>query len=64
MITVKFKHMKSGGIYDIVAFCRREHDMEACVVYRSEAHPEEMFCRPVTEFFDGRFQLIPIPVPR
>lgn len=56
--------MKSGGIYDIVAFCRREHDMEACVVYRSEAHPEEMFCRPVTEFFDGRFQLIPIPVPR
>jgi len=61
MLKSKWKHVKTREVYDLVGFCRREHDIAPCVIYRSELHPEEMFCRPVTEFFDGRFQLIPIP---
>lgn len=61
MLESKWKHVKTGGIYDLLGFCRREHDMETCVIYRSELHHEETFCRPTSEFFDGRFQLLPVP---
>jgi hypothetical protein len=57
----KWKHLKSGGIYDLLGFCRREHDMAPCVIYRSELHPEEIFCRTTADFFDGKFELIPLP---
>ena len=61
MLPSKWKHVKTGGVYDFVGFCRREHDMEPCVIYRSELHPEEVFCRSTTAFFDGRFELLPVP---
>lgn len=54
---VRWRHVKSGGIYNIIHFALREKDLEPLVVYREhkpgEATPT--WTRPLSEFLDGRF---------
>lgn len=47
-------HKKTGHRYEIVTFGLIEATLEPSVVYRSDKG--QVWIRPVTEFFDGRFQ--------
>ncbi|MBT0570158.1 hypothetical protein KIK84_07465 [Curvibacter sp. CHRR-16] len=48
------QHLKSGGLYTIVAFARLEADLTICCVYQ---HQETglVWVRGIDEMFDGRF---------
>jgi hypothetical protein len=48
-------HKKTGNLYEIVGFCKREVDLVDCVIYRRKDHAEVLWARPTSEFFDGRF---------
>lgn len=63
----KWKHVKSGGEYEVVGVGRLqvngELDMAECVVYKSlQASGDfpvgSMWVRPVADFLDGRFEKI------
>lgn len=57
-----WKHKKTGKNYRVIGFCRLESDMSALVLY-SPVEGSDIFARPVGQFFDGRFELYPIPCP-
>jgi hypothetical protein len=61
MLPSKWKHVKTGVDYTIVGFCRRENDMAPCVIYAQYLDPQNNYTRPISEFFDGRFELLPVP---
>jgi hypothetical protein len=50
----RFRHVKTGGVYQVLCECRREVDDEPMIAYRSEA-TNVVWVRPKTEFYDGRF---------
>jgi Protein of unknown function (DUF1653) len=54
---LRYRHKKSGGVYEIMAFARVEATLEWVVVYRSVVD-DETWTRPVAEFLDGRFELV------
>jgi hypothetical protein len=52
----EWKHLKTGGSYAIKMHVLMEATLEPCVVYYKKfADPLETWCRPASEFFDGRF---------
>ena len=64
----KWKHVKSGGEYEIVGVGRLQVkeeslDMAECVVYKSlqasgEFEVGSIWIRPMIDFLDGRFEKI------
>lgn len=55
----RWKHLKSGGIYTVRMNVIIEADLEPAVIYYPQyGEPEVVWCRPASEFFDGRFELI------
>lgn len=52
----KYRHTKSGEVYEMVAMAINEGDLKPTVVYRKN---DVVWCRPASEFFDGRFVLMP-----
>ena len=54
-----WRHKKSGGSYTVQMHVIIEATLEPAVVYyRQFADPRETWCRPASEFFDGRFEAI------
>lgn len=60
-MTRYFKHLKTGGIYELIGEGREEATMNPIVVYRahvftSGGHGDgTLWTRPRAEFYDGRF---------
>ncbi len=51
-----YKHIKSGGLYEIIAEdATLEADFTTVVVYQN-VETGAIWVRPVGEFFDGRFE--------
>lgn len=50
-----YKHLKSGGIYEVICNAHHESTGELMVVYRNMASGE-IWVRPAVEFNDGRFE--------
>lgn len=55
MIGSKFKHLKTGGYYEILGTGLLESSKEPMVIYRS-LQDGTVWIRSEKEFFDGRFQ--------
>lgn len=51
---VRYKHVKTGGFYEVVDIATIEATMELAVVYRSTENGRR-WVRPYDEFCDGRF---------
>lgn len=52
-----WRHLKSGGEYAVKEHVLIEATLEPAVVYYKRfAPPDETWCRPASEFFDGRFE--------
>jgi hypothetical protein len=52
----RYRHLKTGGTYHVIACARVEATLEWVVVYRGE--DGEAWTRPIKEFCDGRFAKI------
>lgn len=57
----EYKHLKSGGVYEIIGCGVRESDREIQVIYQSRDPKGDgpWWIRPADEFMDGRFELQP-----
>lgn len=53
---MKYKHLKSGKIYKVLFTVIIESDLVPGVVYQSLS-TGNVFVRPASEFYDGRFVL-------
>jgi hypothetical protein len=51
---MNYRHLKSGGEYELLLVGHDEATLNPMVIYRS-LDDEEIWCRPAKEFFDGRF---------
>lgn len=51
-----FRHMKTGGLYSLLAIAVRESDLEPVAIYSSQ-ETQTTWTRPAREFFDGRFEV-------
>jgi hypothetical protein len=49
-----YQHLKSGGLYEVIAEGLMECDLRPVVIYRG-VHDGQIWVRPTDEFFDGRF---------
>lgn len=58
MVKNRWKHLKTGSVYEIVGFAVQEGTMDPVVVYRGVAL-HTLWTRPCQEFFDGRFEQYP-----
>lgn len=54
MLGTAWQHVKTGGIYTAVSYCQIEATNEPGVLYRS-VKGGPLWCRPLSEFTDGRF---------
>jgi len=54
-ISTLWRHRKSGGIYTIFGECHIEATNEPAILYSSVQVEGPLWCRPKSEFFDGRF---------
>lgn len=53
----EWTHKKTGGEYVVRMHVILEADLTPCVVYYKRfAEPDQTWCRPASEFFDGRFE--------
>ena len=62
--TPLWRHRKKGTVYRVQGFCVRESDVTACVLYQENVFSLDdtynpVWCRPVEEFLDGRFEKLP-----
>lgn len=55
MIGVKYKHIRTGGIYIVESFSVHVKSSENLVNYRS-LNTNELWSRNCDEFYDGRFE--------
>lgn len=53
---VKYMHVRSKGIYEVLYFGFSEINMEPVVIYRDS--DDIVFVRSIHTFFDGRFELV------
>jgi hypothetical protein len=55
-----WRHVKTGGVYEIVGECIIEATNKPAVLYRSviPAPGRSVWARPKDEFFDGRFEKV------
>ncbi|MFV1851621.1 MAG: DUF1653 domain-containing protein [Thalassospira sp.] len=58
MIGSLWRHVKSGGEYQVIGACRIEATNTPAYLYRS-TETGQVWCRPLDEFHDGRFERIP-----
>lgn len=54
--STKFRHVKTGGVYEVVALARMEIDQSFVIVY-CNVNGGTPWVRPAGEFFDGRFEV-------
>lgn len=54
---IYWHHIKSGGVYEILEFGLIEASLTPCVIYRLISGGN-VWIRPCSEFFDGRFEPI------
>jgi hypothetical protein len=55
----RWMHVKSGTVYVVRMNVIIEANLEPAVVYYPQyGEPEVVWCRPASEFFDGRFEFI------
>lgn len=63
----RYRHLKTGGVYHVIAMARVEANLEPVVVYRKvdprtwnyiEPRDENTWTRPLAEFGDGRFEQV------
>ena len=52
------RHIKSGGCYIICDFHIRESDLSIEWTYRALDKPFVKFSRPISEYIDGRFEVV------
>lgn len=52
-----YRHLKSGGLYCVIAEGKMEMDQTPVVVYEN-LNTGEIWIRPHSEFYDGRFKRI------
>ena len=61
MFSKKYKHLKTGNIYEVirddVINCTNANDEQIMVLYKSEKSPDLLFVREKTEFLQ-KFELI------
>lgn len=57
-----YRHIKTGGLYRILCNASVESTLEPVVVYQSK-QDGRCWTRPLEEFMDGRFEIIPAPTP-
>ena len=50
-----WRHIRTGKHYVILCLCRNTVDTEVMVVYYNVVN--ETWCRPLSQFTDGRFEL-------
>ena len=55
--TPTHKHIKSGGLYRLLAPASNEADRRLMAIYENEHG--ELWLRPLSEFLDGRFEPLP-----
>ena len=55
-----YRHKKRGTTYRLIGFAVREADQEPMVVYQ-DTESGIWWTRPDSEFFDGRFEIVPNP---
>lgn len=51
---MKYLHLKTGGMYELLHIAVTADSLKPAVVYRSDAGV--IFVRSASEFFDGRFE--------
>jgi hypothetical protein len=54
----RYRHNKTGGVYEVICNATIEKTLELAVVYRNVATGDR-WVRPASEFNDGRFTRIP-----
>lgn len=54
----RYKHIKTGGTYELLSAGEDEHQRSMVAVYRGESDGK-VWTRPWNEFFDGRFEELP-----
>lgn len=63
-----WRHLKSGGVYEVLGLCRIEASLAPVVAYREVSRageePKDGFTRDIAEFMDGRFEKISDPAPK
>ncbi len=52
--TMHWRHVKTGGLYEIIAHADLEANEQTMVIYQSKASGKN-WARPASEFYDGRF---------
>lgn len=53
----RYRHVRTGGVYDVICYAKRESDGAEMAVYWNPVS-EEAWVRPKSEFHDGRFELV------
>jgi hypothetical protein len=53
-----WKHLKTGNMYVIVDVCLLEATLDEHVLYKRADHTGPIWCRPMSEFIDGRFEQV------
>ena len=59
-----WKHVKSGGLYSVITYAMIEATLTPAVIYaggngyHKDGLTWKVWCRPVSEFMDGRFARI------
>jgi hypothetical protein len=56
----EWEHIRTGGVYRLLATGLRESDLSPAVVYQAKSDGV-IWVRPTREFFDGRFRPLPDP---
>jgi len=54
-------HVKSKGVYTVFSSCQIEATNEEGVLYHSVEGKGPLWCRPASEFLDGRFLRVGVP---
>jgi hypothetical protein len=55
---MRVRHIKSGGQYYIVSKGKIEKTLEEVMIYCSVERADDVWVRPLTEFCDGRFEVM------
>ena len=53
-----FRHKKSGGIYKLLHTGKLEWTLQKVVIYTKASGGDTVWVRPLTEWLDGRFEIV------
>ena len=59
----RYRHVKRGTVYEVLGLCAiqdatSDYDGEKAVLYFDARHQHKLWCRPLKEFLDGRFERV------